>query len=281
MELKIFQVLDMDLSLLCLLLLLLVSHGVGLKDMCREERCKKHGPVIRFPFRIKGKQPDHCGYPGFDLSCTDRKETLLELPTSVRLYVKKIDYASELITANDPENCLPRQLLNFNLSTSPFKFATWLQLDLDFFNCTSGQRYSYPWTSCLGVPGYDIYSFPSGSVATYFDLTSCTKMYSLPSVPDELNGRNNILHLNWSRPACGLCGAQGKLCRLKNNTDRIETECYDKPKSNEGMIKKIVAAVTTVGSAILLLIVFAFYRRMKSHLPGRSHQILEVISETD
>ncbi|KAJ6760290.1 SERINE/THREONINE KINASE putative-RELATED [Salix purpurea] len=98
-------------------------------------------------------------------------------------------------------------------------------------------------------------------------------MYSLPSVPDELNGRDNILHLNWSRPACGLCGAQGKLCRLKNNTDRIETECYDKPKSNEGIIKKIVAAVTTVGSAILLLIVFAFYRR--------SHQILEVISETD
>ncbi|KAJ6687548.1 RING/U-BOX SUPERFAMILY PROTEIN [Salix koriyanagi] len=232
--------------------------------MCREERCKKHGPVIRFPFRIKGKQPDHCGYPGFDLSCTDRKETLLELPTSVKLYVKKIDYAAEVITANDPENCLPRQLLNFNLSTSPFKFATWLQLDLDFFNCTSGQRYSYnSLMSCLGVPGYDIYFFPSGSVATYFDLTSCTKMYSLPSVPDELNGRDNILHLNWSRPACGLCGAQGKLCRLKNNTDRIETECYDKPKSNEGIIKKIVAAVTTVGSAILLLIVFAFYRRLQ------------------
>jgi hypothetical protein len=234
MELKIFQVMDVDLSVLCLLLLLLVSHGVGLKDMCQEARCKKHGPVIRFPFRIKGKQPDYCGYPGFDLSCTDRKETLLELPTSVKLYINNIDYASELITATDPENCLPRQLPNFNLSTSPFKFAAQLQRDLDFFNCTSRQRDSYLWTSCLGVPGYDIYAFMSGSIVTYFDLTSCSKMYNLSSVPDDLNSRDNILHLNWSRPACGLCGALGKFCRLKNNTDRIETECYDKPKSNEG-----------------------------------------------
>ncbi|CAK7324150.1 unnamed protein product [Dovyalis caffra] len=208
-------------------------HGVGLKDPCQEARCKKHGPVIRFPFRLKGKQPGHCGFSGFDLSCTDRKQTLLGLPTSVKLYINNIDYASQLITATDPENCLPRQLLKINLSTSPFKFAERIQRDVDLFNCTSRQRNAYLAMPCLSVPGFDIYDLTSGSIVADFDLTSCTKMYNLLSIPNEIHSRDNILHLNWSRPACGLCGAQGKLCRLKNNTARLATECYDKPKSNE------------------------------------------------
>jgi len=84
----------MDLSVVGLLMLVLVGHGVGLPDPCQEASCKKDGPAIRFPFRLKlkEKQPDDCGYPGFELSCTDRRETLLQLPNSVKLYVNKIDY---------------------------------------------------------------------------------------------------------------------------------------------------------------------------------------------
>ncbi|KAJ6373628.1 hypothetical protein OIU78_029330 [Salix suchowensis] len=99
----------MDLSVVALFMLVLVGHGARLDDQCREERCAKDGPAIRFPFRLKGKQPDHCSYPGFDLSCTERKETLLELPTSAKLYVYEIDYASQLIIAGDPDECLPKQ----------------------------------------------------------------------------------------------------------------------------------------------------------------------------
>lgn len=44
------------------------------------------------------------------------------------------------------------------------------------------------------------------------------------------------------------------------------------PFSCAGIIKKIVAAVTTVGSAILLLIVFALYRVYSSDKAAKQHQ---------
>jgi hypothetical protein len=90
--------------------------------MCADEsRCGGHGPAIRFPFRLNS-QPDHCGYPGFNLSCTDTNHTVLELPISVKLFVKKIDYKSQVIQLYDPDNCFPRQLRGLNLSSSPFQF---------------------------------------------------------------------------------------------------------------------------------------------------------------
>ncbi|KAJ6959247.1 hypothetical protein NC653_037534 [Populus alba x Populus x berolinensis] len=41
-------------------------HGHGASLNCTGS-CGNRGPDIRFPFRIKDKQPDHCGYPGYDL----------------------------------------------------------------------------------------------------------------------------------------------------------------------------------------------------------------------
>ncbi|KAG6752718.1 hypothetical protein POTOM_042754 [Populus tomentosa] len=68
--------LEMDLSVVCMLILVLVCHGVGLNDMFQESKCKKDGPAIRFPFGLD-KQAAYCGYdPGFVLSCNERKETL-------------------------------------------------------------------------------------------------------------------------------------------------------------------------------------------------------------
>ncbi|KAB5524137.1 hypothetical protein DKX38_021886 [Salix brachista] len=238
--------LEMDLSLLCLLLLLLVSHGVGLEDMCREERCKKHGPVIRFPFRIKGKQPDHCGYPGFDLSCTDRKETLLELPTSVKLYVNEIDYALQLIIARDPDECLPKQLRNFSLSRSPFGSGYKGLSNYSFFNCTSSKGDGYN-LDCLSGPGY-IYAYTSDYSISYTDLTNCTKLYNLSSIPSEIFEMKNILYLNWSMPGCQQCEKQRKFCKLKKNSRASsETDCYDKPKSKKDIKKKIEAAGENFG----------------------------------
>eukprot|EP00258_Populus_trichocarpa_P022481 XP_024438500.1 probable L-gulonolactone oxidase 6 [Populus trichocarpa] len=191
----------MDLSVVCLLMLVLVCHGAGNNETFQEARCKKHGPAIRFPFRLD-KQPVHCGYdPRFVLSCNQRNETLLQLPTSVTLNIKKIDYASRLIIAADPDNCLPRQLRNFSLSQSPFKFAGQYQDDYALFNCTSKQGDYYDPISCLGVPGYDIYAYSSNNFLGYTDLTNCTKMYNVPSIPSEMIRGDNILHLNWSEPA--------------------------------------------------------------------------------
>ncbi|KAL3574815.1 hypothetical protein D5086_022916 [Populus alba] len=232
----------MGLSVVCLLMLVLVCHGAGLNDMFQEEKCKKHGPAIRFPFR-RDNQPVRCGYPGFVLSCNERKETLLQLPTSVTLNIKKIDYASRLIIAADPDNCFPRQLRNFSLSKSPFKFAGQYRDDYALFNCTSKHGDFDGQIPCLGAPGYDIYAYSSNYFLGYTDLTSCTKMYNVTSIPSEMIDRYNILQLNWSEPAaCGVCEEQGKFCGWKNNITNHETECYKKPKSKKGKIRKIEGA---------------------------------------
>ncbi|THG15068.1 hypothetical protein TEA_019368 [Camellia sinensis var. sinensis] len=49
-------------------------------DECAVTRCGDDGPDIRFPFWLKDHQPNHCGYPGFQLSCSPTKDTLLDLP---------------------------------------------------------------------------------------------------------------------------------------------------------------------------------------------------------
>jgi hypothetical protein len=244
----------MYLSVVGLLMLVLVGHGVGLNDLCQEARCEKHGPAVRFPFSLREKQPDNCGYPGFELSCTDRRETLLQLPNSVKLYVNKIDYASQLIIASDPDQCLPGQLRHFNLSTSPFKFGDMEQDDYAFFNCTSSKGDTSLQLACLSGPGYDIFAYFSSYPIGYSDLTSCTKMYNLSSIPREIFWQNNILHLNWSGPECVHCEAHGKFCRSKNNSAGLGTECYDKPKSKEGMVclAHFSVHLGTIGSFVSL-----------------------------
>ncbi|KAJ6887962.1 hypothetical protein NC652_029080 [Populus alba x Populus x berolinensis] len=263
---------EMGLSVVCMLMLVLVCHGAGLNDMFQEEKCKEHGPAIRFPFR-RDNQPVRCGYPGFVLSCNERKETLLQLPTSVTLNIKKIDYASRLIIAADPDNCFPRQLRNFSLSKSPFKFAGQYRDDYALFNCTSKHGDFDGQIPCLGAPGYDIYAYLSNYFLGYTDLTSCTKMYNVTSIPSEMIDRYNILQLNWSEPAaCGVCEEQGKFCGWKNNITNHETECYKKPKSKKGKIRKIEGAVAPVGSVLVLLVLFAAYRVYSSDKAAKNNQ---------
>ncbi|KAF2312145.1 hypothetical protein GH714_028273 [Hevea brasiliensis] len=189
-----------NVSFFCLFMLVLVNRGGGLNE-CKESRCGIHGPVIRFPFRLKDKQPDYCGYPGFDLSCK-KHHTLLERPTSVKLYVDGIDYASQLIFTSDPDNCLPRQLLNFNLSAFPFQFRDESRYDYVLFNCSSIDRNLQLQMPCLSGPGYDIFAFTSGYPISLVSPAYRTKMFNISSVPGKMISAGNFLHLNWSQPTC-------------------------------------------------------------------------------
>ncbi|KAK9939128.1 hypothetical protein M0R45_015836 [Rubus argutus] len=108
------------------LLLIFVHGGVGLED-CTETRCSSDGPAIRFPFRLKDRQPIHCGFPGFDLSCTKYNQTVnqtvLAMPSSSELYVTSINYTSQEIVVDLQEsNCLAREIF-YHGSSSPFKFV--------------------------------------------------------------------------------------------------------------------------------------------------------------
>jgi hypothetical protein len=199
--------------------------------------CGAYGPAIRFPFRLSS-QPEQCGYPGFDLSCTDTNHTVLNLPISVKLFVKEIDYKSQVIQLYNPHHyCYERQLRRLNLAFSPFQFEVendyYYLRDFALFNCSPSSAIasydSYP-ISCLSGPTYQVYAFGDGLIAD-LPIIPCTKMYNLLSIPYStiiggiIGGDDDkIVRLKWSKPECGHCEVKGKKCRLKNNS----TECFRK-----------------------------------------------------
>lgn len=214
-----------------LVVALIIGLGEGQKE-CDVSRCGSFGPDIKFPFRLNS-QPHSCGYHGFNLSCTDRNETMFQLPNLVKFFVKSIDYKSQKIQLSDPENCLPRQLRQIELSSSPFLFQKEYRYDFALYSCYPAERksiYGYL-LSCLSDSNHQVYSFDSRDIAD-LPIASCTKMYNLLSSP-VIPGFEDVLELKWLTPACGHCAENGRKCRSKINGIELETECF--PKHNKGI----------------------------------------------
>ena len=227
---------DRSLSLFLFLFLTLFvkeMRGSPSPDKCMtSNRCGHHGPLIQFPFRLK-HQPYHCGYPGFELSCSHNNQTMLELqlPVSVKLLLKNIAYDSQEITVQEPDNCLAGQIRKLNLAASPFHFK--LEEDFTFFNCSSnktGDQSSYfRLIPCLSIHSNPVYAVYSSDLVRYLDLTSCRRLYnaSVPyhDWPDYVfNG--SAFSLKWSKSICGSCHGGGKICRLKMSSSKEpQTEC--------------------------------------------------------
>ena len=227
----------MDISLrivipsLLLFVLFIVDIGEG-HNSCPGLQCG-NGPPIRFPFRLKDRQPDqHSGYPGFDLYCSHNNNTVLELPTSVKAFVKNIDYKSQLIEVTDSDNCFPRKILRLNLSSSPFQFTNYLS-NYSLFSCTPDTEYSYQ-VPCLNSASTSVLAFPSDEDIDDLPVLSCTKMYTVSSVSYHI-WSSPSLELTWSGPKCGHCAGKCKICRFENNSNDLKTECFD-PDKDKGIV---------------------------------------------
>ncbi|WMV16362.1 hypothetical protein MTR67_009747 [Solanum verrucosum] len=106
--------------LLFLVFFPLLSLGHRLEGY-EDSSCKSHGPIVHFPFRLS-YQPKHCGCdPGFELHCNNKKDIILELPSSVHLVVEKIDYVSQKIHLYDLDQCIAAKLPKLNLLQSNFR----------------------------------------------------------------------------------------------------------------------------------------------------------------
>ena len=192
--------------------------------------CERRGLPIRFPFRLKDKEPPHCGYPGFDLSC-NHNDTLFEIsavPFPIKFRVTHIYYEHRAFQVSDPENCLPRQFLKLNLtSTSPFQFINrqlqsfyYYEYDtITFFDCSPDEQYQF---SCP-----NIYVAAGSDYLISSDLVSCTKMLDIfPAFFEPESLMTNDLTLWWTKPNCSVCETNSKLCKLKKNGTEGAVECF-------------------------------------------------------
>ncbi|XP_015878446.3 rust resistance kinase Lr10 isoform X2 [Ziziphus jujuba] len=274
-------------ALVFLSLFLLVTVNTAGKgtdaDECKPTRCKHNGPAIKFPFWLRNRQPPHCGYTGFELSCTTtkKKHTVLELPSSVKLFVKHINYTTQQIQVYDPHSCLPKQLQRLNISASPFQFVVVDEsrnsLDsFSFFNCSSGkQGYNSSIFPCLSTHGYQVQAY-SDRYTTLLGLLPpppCRKMYDTAPIPrDIIESMKHDFYLSWSNPMCNKCAAKGLECRLDGNGTESQTRCFYIPNKDKES-RKLVITGPILGSFLLVLISIGIYWFHHSNKTEKENQM--------
>ncbi|KAH7528583.1 hypothetical protein FEM48_Zijuj05G0087400 [Ziziphus jujuba var. spinosa] len=209
------------LLLLLMMMMTIVVADIGLgaaRKECSESRYyTENGPPIRFPFRLKHKHPDSCGYPGFSVSCTSSNHTALELSIdSIRInfLIRKIDYKSQALHIYDLNHCYEKLFSN-HPSIPHFQLISRYAYNYTLFNCSSLLELTYSQQiSCSGDSRYQIYLVDSGYYINYHRFfLSCTKLYDLPGYLDEKSSQLvNDIQLKWSKPKCGACEAKCQTC---------------------------------------------------------------------
>ncbi|KAG6655975.1 hypothetical protein CIPAW_05G254100 [Carya illinoinensis] len=219
---------------LFVVIFILPAHVQGRNECADSLQCASHGPAVRSPFRLQDRHPDHCGFYGFLLSCTDKNQTVLHLPDSVELFVENIDYKSRRIQLYHPHRCFPRDIRHLNLSSSPFQFTPdpdYPLADYAFFGCSrkKTEEDKYTWTSCLSGPNHQVHALAYEDSITSFPLPPCRRIYDVRSIPSYLVSRETI-YMN---------------CVLY-------PECTSSTK--------VVTAGAVLGPFLVLLVVFALQR---------------------
>uniref|UniRef100_A0A0E0MQL4 non-specific serine/threonine protein kinase n=1 Tax=Oryza rufipogon TaxID=4529 RepID=A0A0E0MQL4_ORYRU len=90
---------------------------------CSSNRCSKHGPEIRYPFRLSTQSPS-CGAPGMQLSCSGQ-DTILDHPVLGSCKVTMIYYRHVIMNAiplvDFSPHCLLHKFISVNQSTAVYR----------------------------------------------------------------------------------------------------------------------------------------------------------------
>ncbi|MED6108810.1 hypothetical protein PIB30_027634 [Stylosanthes scabra] len=246
--------------------LFIISAERIFSNQCKVASCSMDGPSIRFPFRLKGTQPEWCSHDSwFDLSCTDTNNTMLHLPFPFKaLLVKSINYTSQLITLSYPQACsIHTHIPHFDFSVSPFSFIDDSLLhNYAFFNCSRIDK-DYFLTSgsfsCLDVPGFEVVAVNSNQLIVNTPLLSCTSIRSSVQLPSSLFDKNIDTVLKWFQPDCKDCEDHGGRCEVRGNESNHSLECIDLPHSTKGLSRGKKLAGEILGPIMFLFLGVAAY----------------------
>ncbi|KAG2309740.1 hypothetical protein Bca52824_029488 [Brassica carinata] len=233
----------------------------------RPFRCGPLEAPIRFPL---------CDHPGFNLHCTDLNKTVLDLPMSGTFLVRDIDYYKQQIYISDPENCLAKRLLTFNMSGSPF--SPRFSIYYTFFSCPNYVvlPYSYRSIPCLNNSNSSFYATSNYAFAELM-LPSCQIVKRLhvplisPSGEIEFSSYvgNQSLMLEWLSPNCRSCEMDNLRCGFKKKSS-LEVKCFG--SKNHGQLSRGVVAVIISFSIIVAVTLFGICIAIRVYnSPRRGH----------
>lgn len=208
------------------LILFFLCHIATSQKFCRTSSCGGNSALpIKFPFQLNTTQTPGCGYPGFNLSCNTKSQTILTLPYSGDFIVQEIDYFSQSLVISDPDNCLlKRYLKNFTLSDSPFRFES-TGYSFTFYNCSSNASiYGIRPIDCLNNgDNYSVWMSPSFYYGGMVEVPASCRVLLNSTIPflAPLG-----LRLVWTEPRCGDCEENGGDCGLVSDTG-LKNGCYN------------------------------------------------------
>ncbi|XP_047308970.1 putative RING-H2 finger protein ATL21B [Impatiens glandulifera] len=267
----------MEVLFFSLFLLLLSTHpnrasAINDTTTCPQiSSCSSFGPKIRFPFRLN-TSPDRCGFPGLTLSCK-HGQTILNLPFSGEFSVQFIDYVYQSIGIDDPDGCLPRRTLNFNLAGTPFQGVD--SQRYTYYNCTSrpdDYLYYMP-MFCLSGDNFTVISTSSGMLEP--PETSCRRIKTVSApVHWSWDVGTAYLLLKWNEPNCRNCETAGGLCGYLGDT--MEITCFNSPKRGlpRGAKYGVIIGVGIPGLVFLIGLACCTFNRIKT-INRRNHPNLE------
>ncbi|KAL5722499.1 hypothetical protein ACHQM5_006014 [Ranunculus cassubicifolius] len=175
-------------------------------------------PVISFPCS-NCRRP---AYPGFSMSCTEANRAVIQLGSWGEFLVRDVNYVNQEVEIYDQHNCLPKRLLNLDLSSTPFRGAHYE--NFTFYNCSSefSSNVSMP-ISCLGTLNHTIFATSNASAMESF--STCDVIASV-MIPSRSRYRTDINHLVWDTPHCKACvGELHGHCGFKKKGS-LELECF-------------------------------------------------------
>ncbi|KAI4326111.1 hypothetical protein MLD38_031456 [Melastoma candidum] len=255
------------------------------KVACSSDLCALGEPIIRFPFRLTGHQDERCGYPGFDLSCDGRNQTIINVPQLGDFKVVMIDFVRQmvLLSRSDPRGCLLRHLDDgFDTSGSVLRPASYSR-NITLLNCSNDLSKEVSWKTCLSDANYMVMAIPTDRFVEDLHLwpRGCTNRSVLvPSIPDWEDSLVQNVALAWDQPACGTCVARLKECVLKNEKT-LQITCVDYNGNSSGPpTGKIIVGI--VIPLFLIIVGLSFYfrhRHARVNSPRDSNLILGVSSD--
>ncbi|KAF3971320.1 hypothetical protein CMV_005065 [Castanea mollissima] len=237
---------------------LLLLFTASSAKICKTTYCDDliRSPLVEFPFQLNttSRQAKRCGYPGFNLSCNSRNQTILSLPYSGDFVVYFIDYFLQSLLIEDPDGCLPRRFLNqsFTLSGSPFHFEFYN--NYTFYNCSEETIYKRARrVSCLSGDNFTVWR--TSSPFTELQQQCRVKL----NAPIEVQ-------LTWLEPHCVYCVYGVEECAFKSDTG-LEVGCFNvastaptPPSTGISMSAKYGIAIGMGIPGLLCLIWLTCYR---------------------
>ncbi|THG18261.1 LEAF RUST 10 DISEASE-RESISTANCE LOCUS RECEPTOR-LIKE PROTEIN KINASE-like 1.2 [Camellia sinensis] len=256
--------------------------------------------VISYPFWLKSQQnnDEYCGYPGFDLSCTDRQPLLRLFNHLYRL--KNINYSENTLTAaylelNNGACPIAPHDVRLNLNISYFLNYTIEDKMVHFFyNCTLYPP-SLSSIACLQHGLKRSYVFMEGAIPEFDWQRFCESTVS--AVVVEKGGDGGFLgggfgrvlqdgfKLGWRSPDsdCRACEATGGFCGYRYSDGlhrnficicsdgRRSDNCHDNGAVTVALEPNFVAIGAVIcGGLIIASTVFYFIMKKKisSHKPA-------------